>query len=93
MKIGNGQTKAPYDLHPVHYVMHGLNVLLTFALCCAVDVALLEYRQYMARPVMWMGTGEVTNFMPQLKANWPSVTNTIQFGLSRDGRVMWRVIK
>lgn len=93
MKIENGQTKAPHDIHPIHYALHAASAVLVFALCVLADVSIIELRHARQRGVIWLDGGAWHPTNAFLSSRLPITNKTVQIGISDDGYVMWRVIQ
>lgn len=81
------------NIHPVHYLLHGINLLLTLGLCVALDVFTVEYihaqkQQPKPQAVWWMG-GPIESNVTNKQDGLPK-SGAVQLGFRSDGTIIWR---
>lgn len=81
-----------HDIDPFHYVLHLLSAVAVFCAGVAADIVIMEIRHDVPKRVQW-ASGQVQSDFRFNDRMIPAVTNRVEFGMTSDGTVVWRILK
>lgn len=86
----SNEFKPPATFHPLHFLMHAITGILVFLSGITASHLIEEWKRTRPVDVQWQSGQVQTNYVPVVVETFPRPGNTIEIGLTKDGRVFWR---